>query len=239
MRRIIQLPASNERLGNQLFRYAYARKLSELYDAELECDPWSGLEAFEGVHYSGMTEPGVQLSYDEAPPAGFTCVRLHGRFMRQEHLIYTRSEVRRWFKIREIYQNVDLPRGYVAAHLRRGDYERRNSPFILLKESAYQRAMEKNGHSWEDCWKVREENPNLSQLHPTHLAFLNDFQILMNADVLYRANSTFSWWAAVLGKAKVFSPEIYGLSPGWQHVEFLPGNDCDFVPSERWLTLKE
>jgi hypothetical protein len=44
---------------------------------------------------------------------------------------------------------------------------------------------------------------------------LPSFYRLMTAPILFRANSTFSWWAATLAEnQRVFSPVIKGLSSG-------------------------
>jgi hypothetical protein len=53
---------------------------------------------------------------------------------------------------------------------------------------------------------------------------VNDFFLMMKCKNLFRANSTFSWWAATLGDAQVFSP-VVGQRTGWLDVEFVEGND--------------
>ncbi len=56
--------------------------------------------------------------------------------------------------------------------------------------------------------------------------FLRDFFALYNADILFRANSTFSWWAATLGNAQneVYSPVVEGLVGYQNQVKFVKGN---------------
>jgi hypothetical protein len=56
------------------------------------------------------------------------------------------------------------------------------------------------------------------------LEFMRDFMDLYNADVLFRANSTFSWWAGTLGNAKVYSPIVDGLTGHQKDVKFVEGN---------------
>jgi hypothetical protein len=53
---------------------------------------------------------------------------------------------------------------------------------------------------------------------------LTDFFIMMNCKTLFRANSSFSWWAATLGTCKVYSPQV-GTQTGWVDVPFVAGND--------------
>ena len=79
-------------------------------------------------------------------------------------------------------------------------------------------------------------------LHPEftgELSFVPDFFRLAKAMTVFRANSTFSFWAAAIAqanqKARVFSPVIGGLVGGIEHeCSFIPGNgarmaDFDFV----------
>ena len=62
----------------------------------------------------------------------------------------------------------------------------------------------------------------------TRLDYLPDLALMMRAQVLMRANSTFSWWAAALGTARVFSPDTSKVNAR----DGLRGNDRfpQFVP---------
>ena len=63
--------------------------------------------------------------------------------------------------------------------------------------------------------------------NPWSLAFLPDFYALMQAEVMFRAPSTFGLWAGILGNQKrVFSPDLRGKP--WQG-EGRPKQDVPFV----------
>ena len=50
-----------------------------------------------------------------------------------------------------------------------------------------------------------------------------DFLILLNSQTLIRSNSTFSYWAGLLGEGKVFSPNVKGKI-GLNKVNFVDNN---------------
>ena len=75
---------------------------------------------------------------------------------------------------------------------------------------------------------VTEESPHRVDGIPEDLSFLPDFYRLVNASVLLRANSTFSFLAGLLNTGIVLSPRIDGLVGGKEHddVNFEVGNHC-------------
>jgi len=79
----------------------------------------------------------------------------------------------------------------------------------------------------ESCGIVSDEIPGKDPFLPDTMSFLPDFYRLMNAPILFRSNSSFSYWAAVLGDNNVvFAPIIEGLEGGREHdrVPFVVGN---------------
>jgi hypothetical protein len=46
---------------------------------------------------------------------------------------------------------------------------------------------------------------------------------IMASRVIFRANSSFSWWAATLSDARVFAP-VVGNNTGWLDCSFVEGN---------------
>ena len=54
---------------------------------------------------------------------------------------------------------------------------------------------------------------------------------IYNADIVFRGNSTFSWWAGTLGYAtKLYSP-VVGDNVGHNaNIEFVPGNHPLWFP---------
>ncbi len=74
---------------------------------------------------------------------------------------------------------------------------------------------------------------------PDDLSFIVDFYRMVQAPTLLRANSSFSWCAALLGNGLVLSPVIDGLEGGKKHLcKFVAGNwprfaNFDFVTDLR------
>ena len=123
----------------------------------------------------------------------------------------------------------------VLAHRRIGDYPGAGFPVVSL--DSYIKCAVKFGYDPEKIWWITEENPTDHVMLRGDLGFLPDFIRMMRSKVLLRGNSTFSYWAGVLGDCKVYSPLIKGrnLAGGReQDVEFIEGNwpapsDFDFV----------
>jgi hypothetical protein len=134
----------------------------------------------------------------------------------QSSLTYTRSQAREWFKFKT---RIKTPSHPVVAHVRRGDYPGAGYP--VISEKAFITAA--------GTAKVHfVSNEKAGGIDHT-CSFLPDFFTLMAAKKLYRSNSAFSWWAAVLGDNEaVLSPRIEGLKAGKEHdeVPFEEGNHC-------------
>lgn len=203
------------RLGNQMFIYAYCRALAEREGVKLVTPDWVGQKIFEidptRKRWTGDREVG-------------------GYCQNQESLIYTRRQVREWFKPRSwILERLKLiTHKRILGHRRVGDYI--GYSFPVVSAESYYRALEKYGFSPDEFDFVTEESPLAHPDFAGDLAFVPDFFRMMNAGVLLRGNSTFSWWAATLGRGEVFSPVIDGLEGGREHnVEFVPGNHKKFA----------
>ena len=121
---------------------------------------------------------------------------------------------------------------YVSCHLRHGDFVYADEYCTISKE-CYVNECLRNGHNIEDIIIVSEENrqpTDSGRMNIEHNGenwnFLYDFFVLINSNVLYRSNSTFGWWAGVLGNhEKVYSPNVQGKKG--QHmicVDFVEGN---------------
>lgn len=210
------------RFGNNMFQFAHAKAFAEKNELELRMDPWVGEKVF------------TLGGYKPVRPNGSENFVLRGYFQNQESLNYTRADCRRWFKIRDelLPSLVNFSAYCEHAHLRRGDYAGYGYPVISRKavdaaqlEHQYQDEFRKN-YRGPQYAVVSDEQPLKSPLFVGEMAFLPDFYRLMRAPLLYRGNSSFSYWAAVLGHGKVFSPIIKGLVGGVEHdnVPFVPGN---------------
>lgn len=211
------------RLGNLLFRYAYARALCERNGYELRTEPWIGEQIF------------TLDGHRAARPTGHEDIVIDEYRQAQKDLIYTRRDCRRWFKLKPEIE-AGLHQYYVwwpHAHFRRGDYAGAGYPIVsrqsvdaAVAEHQFPGELRKNMIPGREYIAVSDETPTKSPAFTGALEFLPDFYRLMKAPVLYRANSSFSWWAATLGHGRVFSPVITGLTGGVEHdnAPYVEGN---------------
>lgn len=217
------------RVGNRMFQFAHAKAFCEQNGHELRCEPWVGEQIFT---LDGWTPK---------RPDGTEQIQLFGYFQSQADLIYSRADCRRWFKIQPLIESY-LGRFAVngaVAHLRRGDYLSAGYP-IISKRAAMD-AVTRCG--LPAVLFVSDDFPTQSEAFAGDLSSLPDFYRLMRAPILFRANSSFSYWAGVLSHGKVFSPVITGLAGGVEHdnVPYVEGNwprlaELEFVTD---LHLKE
>lgn len=198
-------------LGNQMHRYAHARALCEQRGYELHMEPSVLAQVFT---LDGAVHP---------PITGKEDIVLEGYCQRQQDIIYTRRDCRRWFAIKPEMMP-GLPECPVMFHLRRGDYHSAGYPTISL--NSYRAAFEQHCPGHDGYSIASDDEPWGDPAFTGPLSFVPDFVRLMRAEVLFRANSTFSFWAHVLGHGRVFSPIITGLQGGIEHdgVKFTEGN---------------
>jgi hypothetical protein len=162
----------------------------------------------------------------------------------------------------------DIQGLYDVAHLRRDDisdaqFNRTHGQgYSVISNESYFRAFKKFGYSDESIewvsddytgkWHVGRkmrfrggwEYPAGSQYFPG-LVFdwLGDFLKLYFARTIFRANSSFSWWAGLLSPtAKVFSPvvdrhHIYGVDGKEITVDFVEGNHPHWLYGHRDIVL--
>lgn len=214
------------RFGNQLFQYAYARALADSRGMPLRTNWWIGETIFYLQH--------ERLRGDEE--------KVQGYFQDQKSMIYTREQAQNWFRFRRWVQGALRQEcGWVhpvVAHHRKGDYA--DCGYVVVSKEATRRAATAAGFDADGIHWVSEETARTSGALGAELSFLMDFYTMMQAPVLFRSNSTFSWWAAVLGNGRVFAPVIEGLKGGTEHeeVRFVEGNwprfcELDFVTDLR------
>lgn len=213
------------RLGNCLFVWAHAKAYAEQNGHELRTLPWVGERIF------------TLDGHDCRRPDGTEVETLSGYFQAQKDVIYTRADCRRWFKLKpEIEQALEAVgcRFHAThAHFRRGDFA--GAGFPLISRQSVDEAVRKAfpftfGANEEpvslEYISVSDETPFRHPAFTGDIEFLPDFYRLMKAPVLFRANSTFSWWTATLGHGRVFAPIITGLVGGVEHdnVPYVEGN---------------
>lgn len=157
----------------------------------------------------------------------------------------------------DIYRRMAAKRGqYSVAHLRRGDIanlewnQKRATGYSVISKRSYERAFERFGvPSQEVVWVTddrtgawgipkneRKHNgwrfPEGSRVYEDiFFEWFEDFLLMHFARNVFRANSSFSWWAACLSpEARIFSP-VLTERRNWLgeddeiDVEFVEGNE--------------
>lgn len=217
--------------GNQLHQYCAARAYAEEIGAKLEVPAgWLGIHAFEVPEspYTCELSPmndgncGGDPALSIIANWGKTDIRLGGYFQSQNWIDkLSKAKLQSWLKVRPFHlARCPRPRyRYAAAHLRQGDYI--NHPlFANITRESYVVACAEHGITEELIWIEQDQAaPGYDQPIP----FLPDFLRLMQADVLLRANSTFSWWAGALSNGVVYSP-VVDDHVGKCDVKFVKGN---------------
>lgn len=217
------------RLGNKCFQWAFGRAYCEKYGYELHTDDWAGEQIFD-ISCPRITQDMHIRNEDTANGEGD--IGLNGYFQMQKCLdLYTRADCKRWFKFRPEILAALRHDGFktyeTVAHIRRGDFIDVNYPLVSLL--SYSRALEELG-----CGPVEfisEEKPHACGSLPYSLGCVPDFYLMTKAKTLFRANSSFSYWAAVLAddEQKIYSPVIDKALGG-------VSNDCVFQPGN-WPRL--
>ena len=215
------------RFGNKLFQWAYAKALSEQEGVELITPPWEGNFIFGIPESRGRQDSDVEV----------------GEYRQnQKDLIYTRQQVREWLKIKPEILEDFKPRtkhqNPVIGHRRGGDYIGYGYPVVSI-ESYLPAAIQ---YGYDSIEIISDDTPKYHLGYRGSFSFVPDFVALTQAKVLFRGNSTFSWWAATLSDATVYSPVIDGLEGGKEHdVEFVLGNHPKFcnLPNITDLYLPE
>ncbi|MAG28208.1 hypothetical protein CMI47_22010 [Candidatus Pacearchaeota archaeon] len=213
------------RFGNQLFQYAFAKSYAKKYNCNFEIpSDWIGRNIFE-IDDSSLSRQLPKTEIDDIP-FGQVNIDLTGYFQHQKFLdIMNPDDVRKWFTFKKQWRDIfKKPKDfYVAAHLRHGDYVN-GEKYCTISEECYIESCVKFGYEKEDVIVVSEEKRQPED--SGNMDFLYDFFVLTEADVLFRSNSTFGWWAGFLGNQKiVYSPDVQGKAG--QHmidVDFVEGN---------------
>lgn len=220
------------RFGNLLFIYAHARAYCERNGYDLCLPPWIGELIF--TIPLAVRPTGNKLA-DRVMPED-----MH---QRQDSLIYTRKKAREWFQIRpdvlEHLKPILANRKPVLLDVRQGnDYI--GAGLVSLGSQCYLHAAEKRGYDSSQCeWELDTQPTRMKAFQGdvtaaglgTTWVSLPAFYRMMTAQVHFRANSTFSWWAATLGNAKVFAPVIRGMKGG------VPDQYCDNFVEGNWPVM--
>ena len=200
----------NGRFGNQLFQYAYARAYAESIGAQLKTPDWIGRHIFIDINEEIMDK---KAGDSTESPVGDN-VDLFGYFQQPSHIsLLSRKKLKEWFRFKE---EIDAPCLDLVFHKRRGDYFHFQDVFGIVSDKSYEDAAIEFGFDPNTALVLDDSRP--------HDLMLYDFACMINAKNLFRANSTFSWWAGVLGNGNVYSP-IVGDRTGLIDVKFAKNND--------------
>ena len=209
------------RFGNQCFQYLHGRAIAERDGLELRTPRWVGEDIFQ-------IEKTAEV--DSSQPS------IGGYFQNQQSAVYTRTQIRKWFKFQE-WVDRDMHNCLnkfsevkILCHRRAGDYV---GDYPTISRESFNNAVEKSGfgtthvEGWarSDIVFIEEETPNKVDQFHGNLSFVPDFYLLSKCPVLFRGNSTFSWIAGAINTGLVFSPIVKHLVGGIDHdnVEFVEG----------------
>jgi len=215
------------RFGNHLFQYAVARAHAEKYGAELILPPWEGPTIFNLDDKIGKVSlPNTE--FNRLRP-GQVDVCVCGHYQNQEYMnLLSQTKLKSWLQFRdrwrEKFSDLFAAGVEIAAHLRRGDYATYVQNFCLISPLSYEVACRCFGlDPAKITWVSEETQRSDPELEALNIPFLADFILLCTAKHLFRANSTFSWWAGTLGSGQVYSPVVAGRY-GPHDVSFVRGN---------------
>lgn len=226
------------RSGNQLFLYVFARAYAKAHGATLLVPRWFGQKLFVNATEEMIDENTPKLQATESDSTSkrplnryFGKVDIDLRVYAQHQVYldyYTRTQCREWLKLKpewELYSpSFQNQPPYSAMHIRRGDYVTPEfcDRYCEVSRASYTRAIKQFGIP-KPAVEVSEEMAQVPDNWPdASVSWLKDFLVLRDAAHLLRANSSFSWWAAVLSHGKVYAP-VVDKKVGLQ--------DCDFVES--------
>jgi hypothetical protein len=218
------------RFGNNCFQYCFGRAFAEKYDLAFRTDPWEG-ELIFGIQHERPVPSEIGPTLDENTldadsgdfPSAFT---YRSYSQHQKCLIYTRKQAREWLKwkpeVASVLAAELFPPSELLAHRRVGDYPGYGYPVVSAcsyLDCCVQYGLDKTKLRW-----ITEESPTKNPM-PSVSDWVADFWRMCHCKTLLRGNSSFSYWAGVLGNADVYAPVIEGKPGGVeQDFPFVPGN---------------
>lgn len=155
-----------------------------------------------------------------------------GFFQSEDYFVHLKEEILQQFEIKPVYQQQFkslkkhiFVKEVIALHIRRSDYiffgnDDIGGINVALPIDYYKKSLSliKNKENYniifisDDIEFVKNEFGNNFNYYYENNSEIIDFQLLMNANILIIANSTFSWWAAWLNKKDdkiIYAPNYF------------------------------
>lgn len=206
------------RFGNNLFTYTYSRIMAERFNIELASDLPSGGYFKNTTNKKGNvynTEPifvsdidnSNFISPDYSAPRTYL---IEGYF--QNISYYTdKNYIKTFFQIPDTTYNEED----VVMHVRLSDYSVFGELGTILHPNYYLKALSIT--NFKNLYIVTDDPNNEYLKNFRHLSPIiindkpdQDFKFLMGFKKIIIGNSSFSWWAAYLGKAsEVYTPSVW------------------------------
>lgn len=246
MNKIVQMSCLGNfgRFGNSLFQFCFAKAYAKKHNAILEIPhDWIGRNLFKGVDEIDSISCKLPKTKLDDIPNGEVNIDLYGYYQFAEaYSFYNFKKIEEWLQFKDSIVELLTPKNtnYIACHLRRGDYETKYSHiYCTISEGSYRNAISNFGYSLSNVIWLSEDNPQ--KIENCLYSFLPDFFILMNAEVLFRSNSTFSVWASILGRKDMitYSPIVEGITGLNKEVKFKWGNWHKIVGDYKGATIRQ
>jgi hypothetical protein len=214
----------NGHMGNNMFQYSFARIIAENkgYKFTVNSVRSNSLCFFKNAYESidgKIIEPYTEMHFNHKVDLDLikncsTGIILNGFFQRYEYYKNYMDKIKNWFYIdaKEIYDKPSI--NDLVVHVRLSDYTdlKLNLPFDYVWENALKIKTDNklenivivtNETTQEGFLKFKEKDCKFF-----HKSIIEDFSYLKNANHLMIAQSSYSWWAGILGNGNVYFPTI-------------------------------
>jgi len=139
---------------------------------------------------------------------------LSGHMQSEKYFEHCADLIRHYFELNDTYSEFNPPENSIAIHVRRGDYD--GDYHTRLSNEYYCKALENfsiNSKVYIFSDDINECKKLFSWLDVTYIDgnhYMKDFAMMQKCTHFIIGNSTYSWWAAWLGKhpnKKVIAPK--------------------------------
>ncbi len=202
------------RFGNQLFHIASTMGIAARYGYGFGFPEWKEREHFKHElpfcgrlfpEYKLRSSRGLLIEYKD-----FDCpdnVSLLGHMFSEKYFKHCEKTIRYYFEMKEIKGLPEIEENSIAIHFRGGDFGTKQFP--RMTEEYYERALLKLpdhipvyifSDDPVEAYNIISGLCNYRDSNFIMSHYINDFYLMQQCKHFIIANSTFSWWAAWLGK---------------------------------------